>query len=54
MKKRPFAIAFVVFFVIFVFFAGIILFMTPFQRKAQNFALSDKVGVIEVLGAITD
>jgi protease-4 len=54
MKKRPFAIAFVVFFVIFVFFAGIILFMTPFQRKAQSFALSDKVGVIEVLGAITD
>ncbi|WP_316347008.1 signal peptide peptidase SppA [Desulfuromonas acetoxidans] len=54
MKKRPFAIAIVVFFVIFVFFAGIILIMSSSRGSGQKFALSDKVGVIEVLGTITD
>nr|WP_320048264.1 signal peptide peptidase SppA [uncultured Desulfuromonas sp.] len=54
MKKRPFAIAFAVFFVIFVLFAGIIMVMSSSRGGAQKFALTEKVGVIEVLGTITD
>lgn len=54
MKKRPFAIAIVVFFVIFVFFAGIIMLMSSTRGGGQKFALTDKVGVIEVFGTITD
>lgn len=54
MKKRPFTIAFVLFFGIFAIFGGLIMFLNPFSGSAKQFALGDKVGVVEISGTIMD
>ncbi|MCD6527326.1 MAG: signal peptide peptidase SppA [Desulfuromonas sp.] len=54
MKKRPFTIALVVIFTIFAFFSAVIFLLDPFGGSGQQFALGEKVGVIEISGTITD
>jgi protease-4 len=54
MKKRPFIIALLVLCVIFAIFVGLMKFPALLSSGATSFSLGNKVGVVELRGAIAD
>lgn len=54
MKKRPFIIALIVLCVIFVSFVGMMKFPALLNSGTSSFSIGNKVGVIELRGAITE
>ena len=54
MKKRPFLLASALLVGIFVFFLALAVTVASFMGRPTDFALGDKVGVIEVYGVIAD
>ena len=54
MKKRPFLLATALLAGVFVFFLALVLAVSSLSGRSANFALGDKVGVIEVFGVIAD
>lgn len=54
MKKRPFLLALVLIAGIFLFFLALVLAVASFTGRPADFALGDKVGVIEMTGVIVD
>lgn len=54
MKKRPFIIALLVLLFIFSAFVGLMKFPSILTSGATSFSMGNKVGVIELRGAITD
>lgn len=54
MKKRPFLIASALLAGIFVFFLVLALTVASFMGRPAQFAIGDKVGVVEVFGVIAD
>ena len=54
MKKRPFVIASVVFLVIFGVFVCLVALPATFNRATKPFSIGKKIGVIEILGTITE
>jgi len=54
MKKRPFLLASALLAGIFVFFLALAVTVASFMGRPANFALGDKIGVIEVYGVIAD
>ena len=54
MKKRPFLIASLLLSGIFVFFLVLAVAVASFMGRPADFALGDKIGVIEVFGPIVD
>ena len=54
MKKRPFLLASALLAGLFVFFLALAVTVASFMGRPANFAIGDKVGVIEVYGVIAD
>lgn len=54
MKKRPFLLASALLAGLFVFFLALAVAVASFMGRPANFALGDKVGVVEVYGVIAD
>ena len=54
MKKRPFLLASALLTGIFVFFLVLAVTVASFMGRSTNFAIGDKIGVIEVFGVIAD
>lgn len=54
MKKRPFIIALLVLCIIFAVFVGMMKFPSLLSSGTSSFSLGNKVGVVELRGAITD
>lgn len=54
MKKRPFLLASLLLSGIFVFFLVLAVAVASFMGRPANFALGEKIGVIEVFGPIVD
>ena len=54
MKKRPFLLASALLAGTFVFFLALAVTVASFMGRPANFALGDKIGVIEVYGVIAD
>lgn len=54
MKKRPFLLAAALLLGLFVFFLALAVTVTSFMDRPAQFALGDKIGVIEVVGVIAD
>jgi len=54
MKKRPFLLASALLTGIFVFFLVLAVTVASFMGRPTNFAIGDKIGVIEVFGVIAD
>lgn len=54
MKKRPFLLASVLLAGIFVFFLTLAVTVASFMGRPANFVIGDKIGVVEVYGAIVD
>lgn len=54
MKKRPFIIALLVLCIIFAVFVGMMKFPSILKSGTSSFSLGNKVGVVELRGAITD
>jgi protease-4 len=54
MKKRPFLLAFALLVGIFVFFLALVVGVASLTGRSGDFALGDKVGVIEIYGIIAD
>jgi len=54
MKKRPFLLASALLTGIFVFFLVLAVTVASFMGRTTNFAIGDKIGVIEVFGVIAD
>ena len=54
MKKRPFLLASALLIGIFVFFLVLAVTVASFMGRSTNFAIGDKIGVIEVFGVIAD
>jgi protease-4 len=54
MKKRPFLLASALLAGLFVFFLALVVTLASFMGRPTDFALGDKVGVIEIFGVIAD
>ena len=54
MKKRPFLLASALLAGIFVFFLALAVTVASFMGRPANFVIGDKIGVVEVFGAIAD
>ena len=54
MKKRPFLLASALLAGLFVFFLALAVTVASFMGRPANFAIGDKIGVIEVYGVIAD
>jgi protease-4 len=54
MKKRPFLLATALLAGIFLFFLALVVTVASFMGRPTDFALGDKVGVIEIFGVIAD
>ena len=54
MKKRPFLLASALLAGLFVFFLALAVTVASFMGRPANFVIGDKIGVVEVFGAIAD
>jgi protease-4 len=54
MKKRPFLLASALLAGLFVFFLALAVAVASFMGRPANFALGDKVGIVEIYGVIAD
>ncbi len=54
MKKRPFLLALALLAGLFVFFLALVVTLASYMGNPTDFALGDKVGVIEIYGVIAD
>ena len=54
MKKRPFLLASALLAGIFVFFLALAVTVASFMGRPANFVIGDKIGVVEIFGAIAD